>query len=499
MMSEIKESTKGKHRVVFFIGTETFFRKVLCASITEGLEKGIIWLTEGTWRHEWWSKTDQVTPRHRQWLVEDVSHKQLKDAFAEIKQAWDSFKPTVADTRSALQQLYATEEKDALISVDGPESYHDAHRKWHPIYRKTLYDRGYYDIFIFDTNGDMIYSVYKESDYATNFKASGNGPWKDSGLGNAFEAAMASPDEVHYIDWKPYGPSGDAPAAFFATGLRDKDGVLIGVYSIQLPPEFERSIEELEPQCKLESIAEAFEGAVNVAGLGRPTDENLEKPLACFKSHSAKSLSRLIDNHFATGYPEGNLANRVMDPYYDIKAHAVDATCALAFTVQHMLSQGRTIEQIQRLDESSYNEFNRYLRNELDFQGVSGRVTFSDNNRPNLLSVKQVLQGKEVEVGLVFLNGTLSWIGNGTIDSAWALEPADPPERFKYWLVFQIGLPTLLLCCTFCVGAHMALKRGKSRNPGAHKSKASAFEDSPKNNQVSNNAATEAVVMDVAV
>lgn len=99
------------------------------------------------------------------------------------------------------------------------------------------------------------------------------------------------------------------------------------------------------------------------------------------------------------------------------------------------------------------------MKNDLDFQGASGRVKFSDNNRPNLLAVKQVLQGKEVEVGLVELDGKISWIGNGTSDAAWAEEPADPPERFGYWLVFQIGVPTLILTCACVFGIRVGLKR----------------------------------------
>lgn len=30
---------------------------------------------------------------------------------------------------------------------------------------------------------------------------------KDSGLGEAFRAAVANPDGINIIDWKPYGPS----------------------------------------------------------------------------------------------------------------------------------------------------------------------------------------------------------------------------------------------------------------------------------------------------
>lgn len=47
----------------------------------------------------------------------------------------------------------------------------------------------------------------EELDYATNFLADGPGEWKDSGLGEAFRAAVANPDGINVIDWKPYGPS----------------------------------------------------------------------------------------------------------------------------------------------------------------------------------------------------------------------------------------------------------------------------------------------------
>ena len=78
------------------------------------------------------------------------------------------------------------------------------HERYHDTYRTLLRTKGYYDIFLFDTSGDLIYSVYKELDYATNFV---DGPYKQSGLGKAFRAALAQPDTVHVIDFEPYEPS----------------------------------------------------------------------------------------------------------------------------------------------------------------------------------------------------------------------------------------------------------------------------------------------------
>merc|ERR1711871_425085 len=115
------------------------------------------------------------------------------------------------------------------------QSYHDIHERLHPFYRTMLYDNNYYDIFILDTKGNLIYSVYKELDYATNFQL--NGRYGASGLGKAFRAAMENPCCVNEIPWEPYEPSYGALASFIATGIPDENGFTIGVFCIQLPPE----------------------------------------------------------------------------------------------------------------------------------------------------------------------------------------------------------------------------------------------------------------------
>ncbi|CAK9069119.1 unnamed protein product [Durusdinium trenchii] len=450
-MATVKGSTSGMERVILVLGSETFFRKLICASITQGLQSGIVWLSTGTWRGEWWKKTDLLTSAHRQWLREDVLGLQLKQAFAALKSAWDDYSPSVETTRQALIDLYVTDQKDELLSVEGTQKYHEVHVQYHPTYRKKLYDRGYYDIFFFNLEGDLIYSVFKETDYGTNFKASGSGPWKDSGLGQAFRGALQDPDNLTYIDWQPYGPSANAPAAFFSTGLRDEDGVLVGIYSIQLPPEYERSIEDLQPSCSFEKITEAYQGAVNVAGFGRPIEENIEKPLPCFKGYSPRSFLSLLALRFDTGYPVGELSTRVEDPYVDVKAHAVDATCAFAFGIQYLLRQGHSVEQIQRRDPEVYRKFSEYLRTELDFEGTSGQVKFEGNDRKNLQVVQQVVNGVILDMGLISENGTsITWISNGTTNLYWQDEPAEALELM--WIlhplamIFAIGCPCLCGC-----------------------------------------------------
>ena len=460
IMNVIKDKTQGEFRLLMVVGEETFFRRLICASIMARLHKGLTWISLGSRRDEWWKKSDLSTSAQRQWLTETAGSLQLVNAFTALKKGWDEFRSNLEATKSALTELYVTEEKDGLVTVDGQESYHKAHQEWHPVYRSLLYERNYYDIFFFDLEGSMFYSVFKESDFATSFAADSDGPWKDSGLGQVYQAVLSNPENISYADWQKYGPSGDALAAFFATGIRDSTGALIGVYAIQLPQGYEKSIEETQEECSLEAMTEAYEGAINIVGLGKPVEADMEKPLQCFKGHSPRSFLTLLDHHLATGFPEGDVSTTVSDPYHDVKAHAVDAACAIAFSLQGMLKQGYSIQQVQHPTDEVYQRFKNFLLTQMDFQGISGRVSLEGNDRANTVVVQQVHAGSLSEVALVSDQGIFQWIGNGTVEDGWMKEPVPPFEQL--WLI-QVGLIVLAISCPcligMIVGWRMVLRR----------------------------------------
>jgi hypothetical protein len=268
---------------------------------------------------------------------------------------------------------------------------------------------------------------------------------------------MAAPDNISYIDWKPYGPSAGALAAFMSIGVRDEDSQdVIGVYTIQLPPGYERSIEEVVPECTLAKITDSWEGAINIVGLGRPTEDKMVKPLACFAGHSPQSFLTLLDRHMAEGYPFGDRATQVPDPYGMVKANAADAICLVAFTVKYLLEQGHTIQDIQKPDAALYAKFLNYMKTQIDFLGASGQVKFSGNDKPHYLAVQQVQQGKIVDVGSVSPEDTedkLQWINGGADGTMWQAEPAEPPppDNFPY-MVIQLGAPLLICCSPTIVG-----------------------------------------------
>ena len=139
-----------------------------------------------------------------------------------------------------LQRLYIEEnphptgQKENLDRADDDSTYSDVHARYHPWFRDFLRERGYYDIFLFDVDGNLIYTVFKELDFATNVNT---GQWRDTDLGNAFRAARDNPTAGFdaFFDYLPYGPSHGAPASFISTPVLGEDDDFQGVLVFQMP------------------------------------------------------------------------------------------------------------------------------------------------------------------------------------------------------------------------------------------------------------------------
>ncbi len=138
-----------------------------------------------------------------------------------------------------LQQLYIeanpheTGQKHLLVDAGDGSAYSAAHRRYHPHFRRYLEARGYYDLFLIDNDGDIIYTVFKELDYATNLS---QGQYANSGLGTVFQQAKdAAPGTIAFVDFAPYAPSHQAPASFMAMPVFNGDGARLGVVALQMP------------------------------------------------------------------------------------------------------------------------------------------------------------------------------------------------------------------------------------------------------------------------
>jgi methyl-accepting chemotaxis protein len=130
---------------------------------------------------------------------------------------------------------HAVGEKHLLDASPEPSKYNAVHSEIHPGYRDYQKAFGYYDLFLFDLQGNLVYSVYKEIDFATNFI---HGPHADSGLGHVYRKALEQEGEQTAViyDYQPYLPSYNEPALFIATPIM-RDDKKIGVTAFQLPGE----------------------------------------------------------------------------------------------------------------------------------------------------------------------------------------------------------------------------------------------------------------------
>lgn len=144
------------------------------------------------------------------------------------------------DTALALQYDFIAGSSFPLGSKDGLDNpgnntaYARVHEKYHPTLRAFQQEFGYYDIFIADINtGNIVYSVFKELDYATSVST---GPYADSGIGDAFKMAAnaTSEHQVFFSEFKRYRPSYDALAGFASTPIYD-NGRAIAVLIFQMP------------------------------------------------------------------------------------------------------------------------------------------------------------------------------------------------------------------------------------------------------------------------
>ena len=158
------------------------------------------------------------------------------DAIRAFGSDWNGLGSGVEET---LKQNYITDnpnptgEKHKLDAAPGEAAYHRTHAKYHPWFRTFLEERGYYDIFLFDLEGNLIYTVFKELDYATNLET---GEYAQTDLGNAYRtaAADAKPGTLHFFDFQPYAPSHGAPASFISTPVFS-GGSKVGVLVFQMP------------------------------------------------------------------------------------------------------------------------------------------------------------------------------------------------------------------------------------------------------------------------
>ncbi len=152
----------------------------------------------------------------------------------------DSLIQPLSETAIALQHDFISHNphplgsKHLLNSSPETTSYSLNHAKYHDVLSTFIERFGYYDLFLVDhKTGNIVYSVFKELDYATSLI---DGPYANSGIGQAFAKANKAKDKnfTGITDFAPYLPSYNAPASFIGTPIYFNDKKM-GVLILQMP------------------------------------------------------------------------------------------------------------------------------------------------------------------------------------------------------------------------------------------------------------------------
>ena len=202
-------------------------RAVLMRETTERLERA----------------TQDAVSRVTEWF--DLTERNLQ-AVAATKHTQDSirqlgvmFKGMGEGAETYLQDTYVKgnpytgNDKENYIDAGDRTAYSSTHAKIHDYFRSLRNERSYYDVFLFDASGNVIYTVVKEGDLGRN---AFEGEFAKTSLARAFARAWeAAPDQVVFEDFSPYVYSGGVPASFMAIPVLDARGERIGVVAVQIP------------------------------------------------------------------------------------------------------------------------------------------------------------------------------------------------------------------------------------------------------------------------
>lgn len=156
--------------------------------------------------------------------VRDIKAKQVESYFQDKKDNISLFaiNPLVTEALQRFTQAYfengpKSVQFDSLEMLYGPKL-------------KILNDTyGYYDLFLVTMDGEIVYTVAKEADFATNLL---NGPYSNQNIATAFKAGRSA---LAIADFMHYAPSNGDPASFIATPVLNAIHKPVGVIILQVP------------------------------------------------------------------------------------------------------------------------------------------------------------------------------------------------------------------------------------------------------------------------
>ncbi|UWQ62251.1 methyl-accepting chemotaxis protein [Leisingera caerulea] len=123
-------------------------------------------------------------------------------------------------------------ERYKLLDAKDKSAWSIRHKMNHTGFVTFLEEQGFLDAYLLDVQGNMVYSVHKNADFALNYL---DGPYKDSGLGQAFRTALElEQGDVFLSKMAAYEPGGGGAAMFISSPVF-KRGAIMGGLVLRVP------------------------------------------------------------------------------------------------------------------------------------------------------------------------------------------------------------------------------------------------------------------------
>jgi len=147
------------------------------------------------------------------------------------------FRPT-SNAQTYLQALYTAPAKGdfaqsaKIVNAGDPSAWTKLNERYQPFFADFASRFPFDDAMMIDTDGNVVYSVLKQTDLGANVNT---GPFKTTKLADGFRRAMqaSSVDEVIYTDFEDYAPGYGVPTPWILTPIGDDTGVH-GVLALQV-------------------------------------------------------------------------------------------------------------------------------------------------------------------------------------------------------------------------------------------------------------------------
>lgn len=223
---------------------------------------------------------------------------QIFSSTSDVKDAFLAFEKGVRENKFGFQKIresyvdknpFPRGKKDELIDANDGTFYTKAHQNFHSYFQNYTRTKSFYDLFLIDLQGNIIYSVFKEDDFGTNLLT---GLYRESNLSRVFQDSknQGANGIVSFVDFQTYPPSNHGPASFFATPIF-KDKRMIGVLAVQI------SMEDLNLLMKDNYLVDS--SAVYLIGSDhffRTTDHRYpEESFVLQKKSNAISVQKALD------------------------------------------------------------------------------------------------------------------------------------------------------------------------------------------------------------